>query len=269
MFCNHCLLWYFHTFKRFRMTKFSTIILLVLSSLTLSNVRAQVPSLYPSVLIELFSSEGCSSCPEADAFLKELITIADSNNAPVFCLDYHVDIWNKSGWVDRFSDTSFSRRQREYMVKAKQPAMFTPMMFINGGGALPGAAKKEVAKFINQNMSTQPETNLMTRAGYVESAHKLIVTYEIVGQSDSCVLSLVLAYKEIQSEITGGENKGKTLVHHHTAKVWKEYAISPTQKGQVEIDLPKDVPLSNLMLISFVQHVPTWRVLATDQLQFR
>lgn len=232
-------------------------------------VQAQDTIAYPTVLIELFSSEGCSSCPEADAFLKELITIADSNNAPVFCLDYHVDIWNKSGWVDRFSDTSFSRRQREYMVKTGQRAMFTPMMFVNGGGALPGAAKKEVAKLINQNMSIAPKAGLVTRAGYVVQTNKLIVNYDITGKTDSCVLSLVLAYKEITSEVTAGENKGRTLVHHQTAKVWKEFNIDPSKKGKIEMDLPSDVPLSNLMLISFVQHVPTWTVYATDQLLFR
>ncbi len=245
------------------------IVLLIQMMMGVAMVRAQEASPYPTVLIELFSSEGCSSCPEADAFLKELITISDSNNAPVFCLDYHVDIWNKSGWVDRFSDTAFSRRQREYMVKSGQPAMFTPMMFVNGGGALPGGAKKEVAKLINQNMSGVPKASLLTRAGYVAQTNKLIVSYEIAGETDSCVLSLVLAYKEITSEITGGENKGKTLVHHQTAKVWKEFAIGPGKKGKIEMDLPTDVPLSNLMLISFVQHVPTWRVYATDQLKFR
>lgn len=244
-------------------------IVLIQLLLTGFSLKAQEPTMYPSVLIELFSSEGCSSCTEADVFMKELITIADSNNAPVFCLDYHVDIWNKSGWVDRFSDTSFSRRQREYMVKVGQPAMFTPMMFVNGGGALPGAAKKDVAKLINQNMSIAPKANLLTRAGYVAQTNMLVVNYEITGKADSCVLSLVLAYKEIESVVTGGENKGKTLVHHQTVKVWKEYKIDPSLKGKIEMDLPTDVPLSNLMLISFVQHVPTWKVYATDQLKFR
>lgn len=232
-------------------------------------LKAQQPILYPSVLIELFSSEGCSSCPDADAFLQELITIADSSQSPVFCLDYHVDIWNKSGWVDKFSDTSFSRRQREYMVKVRQEALFTPMMFVNGTGALPGAAKKEVAKLINYHMNQPPKVNLQTRAGYVAQSNTLLLDYEVSGNSDSCNLHFVIAYKKSESVITAGENKGKTLVHHQTAKSWKEVTIDPSKKGRVEIQLPNDIPLSNLMLISFVQHTQTWRIYATDQLMFR
>ncbi len=236
---------------------------------TVANVYAQqTPTMYPSVLVELFSSEGCSSCPQADAFLQELIAIADSTQSPVYCLDYHVDIWNKSGWVDRFSDTSFSRRQREYMVKTNQMAMFTPMMFVNGQGALPGSAKKEIGKLINKEMGAAPKTSLMTKAGYVSQAKKLIVQYEIEGVTDSCNLHFVLAYRAIESVVTAGENMGKTLVHHQTAKVWKEVAIDPSKKGKVEIDLPLDIPLSNLMLMSFVQHQSTWRIYATDQLVF-
>jgi hypothetical protein len=223
----------------------------------------------PTVLIELFSSEGCSSCPMADQFLKEIMTIADSGQVPVFCLDYHVDIWNKSGWVDTFSDTSFSRRQREYMVKTKQQAMFTPMMFVNGGGALPGNAKKEVSNMINQNLNRNPETSLITKAGYIREANALVVDFEIEGNVDSCSLQLVIAYKEIESKVTAGENAGLTLVHHHAVQSWKEESLNGRKKGRVQLSLPADVPVSNLMLVSFVQHQPTWRVLATDQLMFR
>lgn len=225
--------------------------------------------MYPTVLVELFSSEGCSSCPLADAFLKEMMRFADTTRAPVFFLDYHVDIWNQSGWVDKFSDTSFSRRQREYMVKAKQEALFTPMIFVNGGGGLPGGAKKEVGQLINRNMDTTVQTQLSTRAGYVAATNTLILNYEILGKTDNCHLNLVLAYKEIKSDVTGGENKGQLLTHHHTVKDWKWFPIDKSKKGKIEMALPTDVKLSDLLLVSFVQHDPTWRVLATDQLLFR
>ncbi|MES2780493.1 MAG: DUF1223 domain-containing protein [Bacteroidota bacterium] len=246
--------------------------ILVLLSLFLgwhAGKAQQQQQMYPTVLVELFSSEGCSSCPLADAFLKEMMGLADSNQVPIFFLDYHVDIWNQSGWVDKFSDTSFSRRQREYMVKTKQQALFTPMMFVNGGGALPGSAKKEVGQLINKNMNAEPQTQLMTRAGYVAASNTLILNYEIVGKMDSCNLNLVLAYKEVKSDITGGENKGQLLTHHHTVKKWKWFPIDPSKKGKIEMELPYDVKLSDLMLISFVQQEATWKVLATDQLMFR
>ena len=246
------------------------LVILLCLYLSLAELNAQQQTqMYPTVLVELFSSEGCSSCPFADAFLKEMMVLADSNRIPVFFLDYHVDIWNKSGWVDRFSDSSFSRRQREYMVKTHQEALFTPMMFVNGEGALPGNAKKEIGQLVNKNMYAEPQTQLKTRAGYVAASNTLILNYEVLGKSDSCTLNLVLAYREIKSEITGGENKGQTLTHHHTVKDWKWYPIDPSKKGKVEMTLPTDVNLSDLILISFIQQNRTWKVYATDQLMFR
>jgi hypothetical protein len=143
------------------------------------------------------------------------------------------------------------------------------MMFVNGGGGLPGSAKKEIGQLVNKNMNTEPQTQLITRAGYVAATNTLILNYEILGKMDSCNLNLVLAYKEVKSNITGGENKGQLLTHHHTVKDWKWFPIDPSKKGKVEMALPTDVKLSDLILISFVQHGPTWKVYATDQLSFR
>lgn len=253
------------------MNRFFIIITLfaVLTGKQVQAQEAQTQLIVPTVLIELFSSEGCSSCPLADKFLQELLTIADSVQAPVFALDYHVDIWNKSGWVDAFSDTSFSRRQREYMVKNKQQALFTPMIMVNGGGALPGNEKSAVSKLINENMKIKPKTSLVTKAGYIQETNTLIIDFDIEGDIDSSSLMLVLAYKEIKSKVTSGENAGQTLVHHHTAKRWKEVPLNGLKRGRVELILPTDVPISNLMLVSFVQHQPTWKITATDQLLFR
>jgi hypothetical protein len=64
-----------------------------------------------NVLIELYSSEGCSSCPIADAFMQEVIHLSDSTMSPVYVIDYHVDYWNKSGWVDPFSDSLYTKKQ--------------------------------------------------------------------------------------------------------------------------------------------------------------
>lgn len=223
---------------------------------------------YPSVLVELFSSEGCSSCIIADEFLKKIIDISDSTQSPVYCLDYHVDIWNRSGWVDRFSDTSFSRRQREYMIKTNQASLFTPMVFVNGSGALPGGAKKEIGQALNKALKTKPKAQLMIKAGYIPNQHLLTIRYEIEGSVDSASLNLVIAFKTNTTQVTGGENIGKTLIHHHTAATWNRFEIHPSQKGTVELKVPDGIAIADLLLIGFVQHEPTWEIVASDQLIF-
>jgi hypothetical protein len=247
------------------------LIMLVCALLYFTHVKSQQENstYYPSVLIELFSSEGCSSCPIADDFLKELIAIADSTQSPVFCLDYHVDIWNRSGWVDKFSDSLFTQRQATYMKKTKQEALFTPMIFVNGTGALPGGAKKEVAKLINYHMKSPVKASLSTKAGYVRQSNSIVLDYNVKGAIDSCNIVTVLAYKQVSSNITSGENAGKTLIHMHTAIKMQQAPIPIGGKGTLGIELPANVPVNDLMLISFVQHQGTWHVLATDELMFR
>jgi hypothetical protein len=98
-----------------------------------------------NVLIELFSSEGCSSCPIADAFMQEVIHLSDSTTSPVYVIDYHVDYWNKSGWVDPFSDSLYTKKQMNYALKKAEKNLYTPMAFVNGGNAHAGADKKGIS----------------------------------------------------------------------------------------------------------------------------
>lgn len=244
------------------MKKISIMILAVCSLF-----KAQAQS-YPTALIELFSSEGCSSCVLADGFLKQIIDIADSTQTPAFCIDYHVDIWNRSGWVDKFSDTSFSRRQREYMVKSGQTALFTPMVFVNGKGAFPGGAKKEIGAAMNYELGANPTTQLTLKSGYISATRTLTTNYEITGKTDSCSINLVLAYKEVKNEVTGGENAGKTLIHHHTALKWQRADITAEKKGNIAITIPEGINVKDLMIIGFVQHERTWHILTSEQILF-
>jgi len=236
--------------------------------LAVFQTQAQTPS-YPTVLVELFSSEGCSSCLSADAFLNRIIEISDSTQSPVYCLDYHVDIWNRSGWVDRFSDTSFSRRQREYMVKSGQTALFTPMVFVNGQGGYPGGAKKDIGQAVNNELSKKPETQLRLKATYIAEKRMFNITYEVLGNIDSSSVNIALAHKSIKNQITGGENKDKTVVHHHTVIKWQRAEIDKLKTGTLLMQVPDELNITDLLMIGFIQHEPTWKIKATDQLIFR
>src|ERR1700761_4599853 len=83
-------------------------------------------------VVELFTSEGCSSCPPADAALAEIVADARKSGAPIFPLAFHVDYWNNLGWTDRFSDPAYSRRQSDYARARKADDLYTPQMIVNG-----------------------------------------------------------------------------------------------------------------------------------------
>jgi hypothetical protein len=224
----------------------------------------------PTVLLEMFSSEGCSSCPLADDFMQEVMRIADSTSSPVFLLDYHVDIWDKSGWVDPFSDTLYSKMQLEYMKKAGQPALFTPMLFVNGKWGLAAGNKREVGGAIYQELSKGAEASLTLNASMLNDASGIVVAYNLITHlpNDSIQLVLALALKETKSNVTSGENAGKVLIHHQVVRQVKTFNITePT--GYVNIPIPENTLLSDYALIGYIQNKNTWKIYSCDELSFR
>ncbi|MFA6260155.1 MAG: DUF1223 domain-containing protein [Bacteroidia bacterium] len=228
---------------------------------------AQTPGT-PSVLLELFSSEGCSSCPEADAFAYEILRLSDSTHSPVFVIDYHVDIWNRSGWVDSFSTPEFTQRQTDYMKKVKQEAMFTPMMFVNGQYGMPAGAKKEIGQAIYKELVTAAKCNLTINAALLSDGKGLNISYNLSSMMDSLQLVLVLAEREVTSKVTAGENAGKMLIHHNIARRLLSVPIK-NQSGTYNFPLGDFVNLEKYILVGFLQQVNSWKVYSTDMIYFK
>ncbi|MCU0442814.1 MAG: DUF1223 domain-containing protein [Bacteroidia bacterium] len=223
--------------------------------------------IFPTVLVEMFSSEGCSSCAEADGFMKELINRADSTHAPVFVLDYHVDIWNRSGWVDPYSKSEFTQKQKNYMAQQNQLSHYTPMVFINGLGGLPGGAKKEIGLRIQQQLAQKPKLNIATQVKKAQDS--MLVQFSLNGPADSCKVVAIWAYKQITNKVTGGENAGKELTHHHVVISASEQTTIQNNQGSLLTPIPANIAPNQLLLITYVQHVRTLQIFATDQLDFR
>lgn len=249
--------------------KVKTILLILFSIQHLSGyAQAQQNMFVPTVLVEFFTSEGCSSCPLADEFGTNIRTIADSSKQRVYTLDWHVDLWNQSGWVDPFSDSLYTQRQ-EGMAKAnKQPAMFTPMVFVNGKGALPAGAKGEVGKLIESNIRKPAQNFVLLSASWMPDSKMLLIDYEIKGKIDSCDFMIVLAQNEAYSVPTAGENMGKKLSHHNVVR--KVVATDkPTAIGALTMELASaQLDFSQYKLMGILQHKRTKQIFACQLLEF-
>lgn len=219
-------------------------------------------------LVELFSSEGCSSCPLADDFMQEVKAIADSNKLMVYTVDYHVDIWNRSGWVDPFSDSLYTIRQKTYCEKVGQPSMFTPMVFVNGRGAMPGTAKNAIGDLINKSVQQPSKSFLVFNVSGYADERALNVQYEVHGQRDSLELVLLLVEREVKNEVTAGENAGKTLVHHNVVR-GMQIVTDPLKASSVKFPYGDDVvEIKRYMMVAMLQHKRTWEVMNTQALLF-
>jgi len=232
------------------------------------HIKAQ-ETFFPQVLVELYSSEGCENCPAADDFMKEILHIADTFNQPVYVIDFHVDIWNRSGWVDPFSDSLYSKRQFNEAMSVGQKSIFTPMAFVNGQGGIPGAAKKEVGSYINVLMRKSRTYNLTTNAQVLQGKNSLTIDYKIVGKTDSVEIHFALVKKLISSKVTAGDNKGKTLIHHNVVRMFKSEVVT-SKVGHFELPLPDpNIDLSEYALVAYLQHQNGGNVYAVDELLFK
>lgn len=228
------------------------------------------PKLYqPSIVLEMFSSEGCSSCPFADEFMGELIDMSDSANLPVYVVDFHVDIWNRSGWVDPWSDSNYTQRQQTYLKKNGLTATYTPMVFINGGAKdYAGTDKASIGRKLHELINTPSKHFLRTGAAPIEGQDSLTFVYTSWGDIDSCEIRVAFVQKNINNMVTAGENKDRILHHHNLVRGF--YTAPMTgNKGTFKIPYNPDFNMENFALVSYIQHKGTWRILASDRITFK
>ncbi|WP_299414880.1 thioredoxin family protein [uncultured Sulfitobacter sp.] len=178
------------------------------------------------VVVELFTSQGCSSCPPADALLSEL-----SSRKDVIAIAVHVDYWDYIGWQDEFGDPAHAVRQRAYASKAGRRSVYTPEMVVNGQTDIVGAKPMALVEAIAAHKQDTPEMRLdVTRDG-----ERVSIT-GTVPRSGPAAMEIHVLYvmPEHATKITKGENRGKTITYSNIAHDWQ---LASKWDGQSPLDL--------------------------------
>jgi hypothetical protein len=217
----------------------------------------------PFAVVELFSSEGCSSCPAADLLVSKLTAWARQNNQPVYPLIFHVDYWNSYGWRDVYSRAEFTQRQNNYARIFKDQGVYTPEMIVNGSDAFVGSDQEHLQQDVNQELSTR--ANVALRASFTKETDQLTVKFSAEGYAKGEVVNIALVERGLSTDVTAGENAGRTLHHDN---VVKEFRTMPLTKagGQVKIPLNRVLDISQASLIVYVQDPQTMLIEAARQL---
>ena len=184
--------------------KFFSLALLI-ACLLASALAAERPS---PVVVELFTSEGCSSCPPADALLVKLSQMDGMQGPDIIVLGEHVDYWNGIGWTDRFSSAEFTERQQEYAQHFGLASPYTPQLVIDGQQQVLGSDVSAVSRGIDAALKKgKPATITLAKLGGT--------AYQVSVQGGSGKGKVFLAVTEdgLSSQIKGGENGGRTLTH--------------------------------------------------------
>ena len=196
--------------------------LIAVAVLLSSFAVAQTP-----VVVELFTSEGCSSCPPADALLVKLSQQGSGSGTDLVLLGEHVDYWNYIGWTDRFSSAQFSQRQSDY-AHALNSSVYTPQMVVDGSRQFVGGDASEAQRAIASE-ARRPKPAQVTL--HWEGANRLHVAVQSPPDENGNVL-LAITEDGLSTSVEAGENGGRTL--HHAAVVRQLRNIGDVQKGSFD-----------------------------------
>ncbi len=169
------------------------------------------------VLVELFTSEGCSSCPPADEVLAALDRDQPVPGAQIIVLAFHVDYWNDLGWKDRYSSADYSARQRLYAQLLDQGHLYTPQMVIDGSKQFEGSLSERAKEFVAATL-TVPKALVALAPAAAKSGslafNVLVQKVPPTAAGDSAQVLLAIAEDGLASDVIKGENAGKRLAHN-------------------------------------------------------
>ncbi len=218
------------------------------------------------VVVELFTSEGCSSCPPADALVADLSKKGGVNGAEVLVLGEHVDYWNHSGWTDRFSSATFTHRQQAYAKRFHLASPYTPEIVIDGRYETLGSDANSVQHAIDLAAGVSKAATV--KLTWLDK-NKLEISIQGAGD-ERCAVLLSVTEDNLETSVRGGENGGRIL--RHSGVVRELHAVGRTSggiySGNAVVQAPEAWKRENLRIIVLVQRPGTGEIIGAAAIRF-
>lgn len=214
-----------------------------------------------AVLLELFTSEGCSSCPPADALLAQLGALAET---PVIPLSFHVDYWDGLGWKDPYSSRAYTRRQYDYSGCLEGRSVYTPQLVVDGVVGFVGSDRARAVAEI-ESASAKPKVSILLEAASPNpdsSEVSIEVGARAANADSSAEMFLALTEDGLASDVTRGENKGRRLAHVGVVR-WMRSLGTWDEGGEkaVSVALGENWTKRRLNVVAWLQEPSCRRVL--------
>ncbi|MBK7579596.1 MAG: DUF1223 domain-containing protein [Myxococcales bacterium] len=215
----------------------------------------------PVALVELFTSEGCSSCPPADENLTRIAHASQRSGQRVIALSFHVDYWNYLGWTDPFSDSRYSARQKHY-ARLLGSNVYTPQMVVNGRKQLLGSSEGEADEAIARGLSEPASHAVKLRT--LDGGRFQV---EVTGAPRRAMVSLALAESAGDVAVRRGENAGRHLSHVNVVRAFTSREIELPGSVTLDLVLPAEASRDRSVVVAFAQAVDDARVLGAETLR--
>jgi hypothetical protein len=219
------------------------------------------------ILVELFTSEGCSSCPPADALLEKMDSSQPVAGAQLIVLSEHVDYWDHDGWKDPNSSPALTERQEAYVHALGLDSAYTPQIIVDGTNVVRAGDPQQIVKLFQEAAAT---LKYPVRIGEVTvepgNSEVLRARIEADGSSDkhNADVYVAIALDRVESQVLHGENGGRHLTH--VAVVVQLTKVGKLQKGKtfdetVQLKLKPGTDPKNVRVVAFVQEPGPGRLL--------
>ena len=214
-----------------------------------------------AAVLELYTSEGCSSCPPADKWLSGVSHASDA----VVPLGFHVDYWDYIGWKDEFGKAAYSARQKEVASWGKTRVVYTPQVVLNGrdyGEWSEGALKNDLERL--KNAPAKAQLHIALQPGANGLAAQVEANVPNAADRKNAALFLALTQSNLVTPVRAGENRGVTLHHDHVVREWiGPIALDASGKAQLSrnLVLPKGAKLADIGVSAVVQRSGNGEVL--------
>jgi hypothetical protein len=220
----------------------------------------------PFILLELFTSQGCSSCPSAEKLVEKTLLDAQKSGKKVFALSYHVDYWDRLGWKDPFSQAQFTTRQYDYAKWMSSANVYTPQIVVNGTEEFVGSDSKKMAQMISKLSDSGSKINF--KFENIEWKNESVnLDIKLSDLPKNSQLNVALVNKNTETSIPRGENEGLKLRGVNVVRVLQK-VLSTNQKNQVNLLIPKNTEKANCQIIAFLQDKNTHQITSVETLDF-
>jgi hypothetical protein len=240
----------------------SIAVLIVGGYFFIANAQSAPPDAHRTpVVVELFTSEGCSSCPPADALLQKLQAQQPVAGAEIIALEEHVDYWNHDGWVDPYSSSEWTERQQVYVSLNRNDA-YTPELVVDGRSQFVGNNEREARREIEKAARASKTEVSITAKAYTNGSQRFSVSIgKIDGNNASDVAEVWLAITEdgLHSAVSHGENSGRVLHHVATLRSLSKIGVADPHgtaasfMGDPLVKISPQWNVENLHVTVFVQ----------------
>jgi hypothetical protein len=237
---------------------------LMLTASGLGSAQTRTAAQPAAVLAELFTSEGCNSCPPADALLEILLHQQPIEGVYVIAMSEHVTYWDHQGWKDPFGSQQFTARQQQYGRRFNLDSIFTPQLVIDGMHQVVGSDKRAIEEALLEAIKTpKPALNVEVTSG--DAVVNASASGPGLAGDKDAELWFALTEDHLVVDVKRGENANKTMKHSGVVRVLQSAGSVEVSSKRVSFELSPEWKRENLRVVAFVQSKSNRRIFSTGQ----